>query len=166
MRTVNSATGPSVFSSSRKVFAGILILLGAVFAHDVVGPGPGDEAREHRRDLLPVELGVIVLVEQPQPDHGRSDPWHAPDLALGDRVEEVADLIGRHPDQLAHTALAHVARVRAVEVVGDPSADPVELDPEDDLVAIGQRLALPERQMFRGEHLQLERHRERSLPRT
>jgi len=28
------------------------------------GRGLGDEAREHRRSLLPVELGVVVLVEQ------------------------------------------------------------------------------------------------------
>ena len=136
------------------------ILLGAVLAHDVVGPGPGDEAREHRRDLLPVELGVVVLVEQPQPDHRRRHPRHAADLALGDRVEHVADLLGRHPHQLARAALADIARVGAVEVVGDPAADPVELDAEDDLVAVGQGLAFAERQVLGGQHLQLQRHRE------
>ena len=48
----------------------------------------------------------------------------------------------------------------AVEVVGDPAPDPVELDAEDDLVAVGQRLALAERQVLGGQHLQLQRHRE------
>ena len=48
----------------------------------------------------------------------------------------------------------------AVEVVGDPAPDPVELDAEDDLVAVGQRLALGKRQVLGGQHLQLERHRE------
>jgi hypothetical protein len=32
-----------------------------------------------------------------------------------------------------------------VEVVGDTPPDPVELDPEDDLVAVGQGLAFAER---------------------
>jgi hypothetical protein len=41
-----------------------------------------------------------------------------------------------HPDQLADATLAHVARVGAVKVVGDPAPDPVELDPEDDLVTV------------------------------
>ena len=136
------------------------ILLGAVLAHDVVGPGAGDEAREHRRDLLPVELGIVVLVEQPEPDHRRRHPGHAPDLPLGDRVEHVQHLLGRHPDRLAHTALADIARVGAVEVVGDPAPDPVELDAEDDLVAVRQGLALRERQVLGGQHLQLQRHRE------
>jgi hypothetical protein len=114
----------------------ILILLGAVLTHDIVGPWPGDEAREYRRNLLPVELGVVVLVEQPQPDHGRRDPRHAPDLPFGDRVEHVADLFRRHTNQLARTALAAIAGVGAMEVVGDPPPDPIVLDAEDDLVAV------------------------------
>jgi hypothetical protein len=48
----------------------------------------------------------------------------------------VTDLIRRHPHELAHTTLADVARMGAVEVVGDPAADAVELDAEDDLVAV------------------------------
>jgi hypothetical protein len=52
-------------------------------------------------------------------------------------VEHVADLIGRHPHELAGPALADVVRMGAVEVVGDPSTDAVELDAEDDLVAVG-----------------------------
>ena len=99
----------------------VLILLGAVLAHDVVRAGPGDEAREHRRDLLPVELGIVVLVEQPEPDHRRRHPRHAADLPLGDRVEHVQDLVGRHPHRLAGPALTDVARVGAMEVVGDPA---------------------------------------------
>jgi hypothetical protein len=110
--------------------------LGAVLAHDVVRPGTRDEAREHRRDLLPVELRVVVLVEQPQPDHRRRHPGHAPDLSLSNRVEDVAHLIGRHPDQITRTTLADISRVGAVEVVGDPASDSVELDAEDDLVAV------------------------------
>jgi hypothetical protein len=138
----------------------VLILLGTVLAHDVVGPGPRDEACEHRRDLLPVELGIVVLVEQPQPDHRRRHPWHAPDVALGDRVEHMQDLLGRHPDQVGPALLTDIARMSAVEVVRDPPPDPVELDAEDDLMPVGQRLALPEREMLGGEHLQLQRHRE------
>ena len=44
-----------------------------------------------------------------------------------------------------------------MEVAGDPAPDPVELDPEDDLVAAGQGLAFRERQVLGGQHLQLER---------
>jgi hypothetical protein len=47
----------------------------------------------------------------------------------------------------------------AVEVVGDAPPDPVELDAEDDLVAVGQGLTLAEREVLGGEHLQLERDR-------
>ncbi len=60
----------------------------------------------------------------------------------------MADLIRGHPDQLARTTLADVARMGAIEVVGDPASDAVELDAEDDLVAAGQGLALAERQML------------------
>jgi hypothetical protein len=42
-------------------------------------------------------------------------------------VEDVADLIGRHSHQLTRTALAHVTRVSAMEVVPEPTADPVDL---------------------------------------
>ena len=42
------------------------------------------------------------------------------------------ELLRRHPDQVARAPLADIARVRAVEVVGDPAADPVELDAEDE----------------------------------
>jgi hypothetical protein len=138
----------------------VRILLGAVLSHDVVGSGTRDKSREHRRDLLPVEFGVVVLVEQPQPDHRRRHPRHAPDLPLGDRVEHVTDLLGRHPHQVGPALLAHIAWVDAVEVVGDPPPDPVELDAEDDLVPIRQGLAFAERQVLGGEHLQLQRHRE------
>jgi len=72
----------------------------------------------------------------------------------------VADLLRRHPDQLTRTVLMDVARMGTVEMVGHPSPDPVELDAEDDLVAVRQRLALAERQMLGREHLQLQRHRE------
>jgi hypothetical protein len=48
----------------------------------------------------------------------------------------------------------------AVEVVGDPAPDPVELDAKNDLVAVGQGLAFAERQVLGGEHLHLDRHRE------
>jgi hypothetical protein len=65
-------------------------------------------------------------------------------------VEHVADLLGRHPDQLAAAALADVARMGAMEVVGDPPPDPVELDAEDDLVAVGQRLAFVDWQVLGG----------------
>ena len=138
----------------------IRVLLGAILAHDVLGTGTNDEAREHRCDLLAVELGIVVLVQQPQAHHRRRHPGHAADLALGDRVEHMQDLLGRHPDQLAHTTLADIARMGAMEVVGDPAPDPVELDAKNDLVAVRQRLALAERQVLGGQHLQLQRHRE------
>ena len=48
----------------------------------------------------------------------------------------------------------------AVEVVGDPPPDPVELDAKNDLVAVRQGLALAERQVLGGQHLQLQRHGE------
>ena len=38
----------------------------------------------------------------------------------------MADLLRWDPDQLAHTTLAHVTRMGAMEVVGDAPADPVE----------------------------------------
>jgi hypothetical protein len=50
-----------------------------------------------------------------------------------------------------------------MEVVGDPAPDAVELDTEDDLVAVGQGLAFVERQVLGGEHLQLQRHDEAIL---
>jgi hypothetical protein len=41
----------------------------------------------------------------------------------------------------------------AMEVVGDPAPDAVELDAEDDLVAVRQGLAFAEREVLGGEHL-------------
>jgi hypothetical protein len=46
-----------------------------------------------------------------------------------------------------------------MEVVGDPAPDAVELDAEDDLVAVRQGLALGKRQVLGGQHLQLQGHR-------
>ena len=44
-----------------------------------------------------------------------------------------------------------------LEMVRDPPADPIELDAEDDLVAVRQDLAFVERQVLGREHLQLKR---------
>jgi hypothetical protein len=72
----------------------------------------------------------------------------------------MADLLRLDPDQVGPALLADIARVGAMEVVGHPPAEPVELDPEDDFVAVRQRLAFPERQVLRGQYLQLHRDRE------
>ena len=70
----------------------------------------------------------------------------------------MADLVGRHAHQIAGTALSDIARMSGVKVVGDPPADPIEFDTEDDLVAVRQGLAFVERQVLRREHLHLHRH--------
>jgi hypothetical protein len=57
-------------------------------------------------------------------------------------------LLGRHPDQLADAPLPDIAGMSAMEVVGGPAADRIELDAEDDLVAVRQGLAFCERQVL------------------
>ena len=51
--------------------------------HGLFRRGLGDEAREHRRGLLPVEFGVVVLVQEEQTHHGGRDMRQPPDLARG-----------------------------------------------------------------------------------
>jgi hypothetical protein len=116
--------------------------------HGLFGRGLGDEAREHRRGLLPVELGVVVLVEQEQPHHGRRDMRQSPDLARIDRPVDVQHVGRRHAHRLRdHRSLVGaVTRMPAAEVVGHPPPDPVELDPAADAVAVGRRLGLLEGQ--------------------
>jgi hypothetical protein len=62
-------------------------------------------------------------------------------------------LVTKHPHQITGAALPDVARMGAVEVIGDPPADPVELDAEDDLMAVRERLAFVQLQMLHRQHL-------------
>ena len=79
----------------------------------------------------------------------------------GPLLDRVADIhhISRAPAQVSPTTLGHVTRMAALEVVGDPPADPVELDAADDPAPCGSG-SIVQRQHFRGEHLQLQRHRQ------
>ena len=121
----------------------------------------GDEERVHRRDLLPVELGVVVLIEQEQLHDAGREARNAAQLTGIDRIDDVHDLEGRDADDLAGKArIGHVARVPAQEVVGDAPADRIELDPLPDHVAAGHGLVPVERQHLRRQHLQLQRDRE------
>ena len=118
----------------------------------------------HRRDLLPVELGVVVLVEQEQLHDAGREARDAAQLTGIDRIDDVHDLGGRDAHDLAgKPGIGHVARVPAQEVVGDAPADRVELDALPDDVAAGRDLVAIERQHLRREHLQLQRHREAVL---
>jgi hypothetical protein len=130
--------------------------------HRLFRRGLGDEAREHRRGLLPVELGVVVLVEQEQPHHRRRDMRQPPDLAGVDRPVDVQHVLGRHAHRLRdHRALiGAVAGMAAAEVVGHAPADRVELDPAADAVAVRRRLGLLEGQHLGLQQLQLQRHQQ------
>ena len=99
-----------------------------------------DEERVHRRDLLPVELGVVVLVEQEQLHDAGREARHAAQLPGVDRIDDVHDLGRRDAHDLAGNAgIGDVARMPAQEVVGDPPADRVELDAlADDVAARAQ----------------------------
>ena len=120
-----------------------------------------DEERVHRRDLLPVELGVVVLVEQEQLHDAGREARDPAQLAGIDRIDDVHDLGGRDPHDLAgKPGIGHVARVPAQEVVGDAPPDRIELDPLPDDVAAGHDLVPIQRQHLRGQHLQLQRDRE------
>ena len=122
--------------------------------------GLGDEAREHCRRLLPIELGVVVLVEQEEPDHARCHVRQAADLACVHGAVDVQHLRSRHAHRLGdrNTPIGAVARMRAAEVVGDPTADRVELDPAADPPAAFKLLGLLEGEHLRLEKLQLQRH--------
>ena len=49
----------------------------------------GDKAREHRGGFLAIELGVVILIEQKQPHHGRSHMRQASDLTRINRAVDV-----------------------------------------------------------------------------
>ena len=68
----------------------------------------------HRRDLLPVELGVIVLIEQEELYDAGREARHATQLSGIDRVDDMDDLEGRDADNLPGKArVGHVAGVPA-----------------------------------------------------
>jgi hypothetical protein len=122
--------------------------------HRLFGRRLGDEAREHRRRLLPVELGVVVLVEQEEPHRRRGDVRQPPELAGVDRPVDVQHVLGRHPHRLRdhRPLIGAVAGVPPAEVVGDAAADRVELDPAADGIAVRRGFGLLE-----GQHLRLQR---------
>ena len=92
----------------------------------------------HRRHLLPVELGIVVLVEEEQLDDRRREPRDAAQLPGIDRIDDVDDLGRRNAHRLADEArIGDVARMAAEEVIGDAPADAVELDALADDVAAG-----------------------------
>ena len=137
--------------------ARVVLVLGR--GQRVLRRGRGDEHRIHRRDLLPVELGIVILIEQEQLHDGGRQFRDAAQLTALHRVDHMDHLGGRHPRDLAREArLGAVARVAAQEVIGDAPPDPVELDALTDRIAIGRGAALFQRQHFRGQHLQLQRH--------
>ena len=118
----------------------------------------------HRRDLLPVELGVVVLIEQEQLHDAGCEAGNAAQLAGIDRVDDMHDLEGRDADDFAgKTRVGHVAGVPAQEVVGDAPADRIELDPLPDHIAAGHGLVAVERQHLGRQHLQLQRDAETIL---
>ena len=90
----------------------------------------------HRRDLLPVELGVVVLIEQEELHDAGREARNAAQLPGIDRIDDVHDLEGRDANDLAGKPwVRHVARVPAQEMVGDTPADRVELDALPDDIA-------------------------------
>ena len=97
-----------------------------------------DEERVHRRDLLPVELGIVVLVEQEQLHDAGGKARYPAQLPGIDRIDDVHDLGSRDAHDVASkTGVGHVARVPAQEVIGDAPPDRIELDPLPDDVAAG-----------------------------
>ena len=131
----------------------------------LLGRGLGDEAREHRRGLLPVELGVVVLVEQEQPHHCGRDMRQPPDLAGVDGSIDVQHLACGHPHRLGdhRAAVGAVAGMPAAEVVGEPTADRVELDAAADAAAAAKVFGLLEGQHLGLQELQLQRHQQSVL---
>ena len=67
------------------------------------------------------------------------------------------------PTVSRHAGIGGIARVPAEEVIRQPPADAVELDPLANDGAARQRLVLVQRQHLRGQHLQLQRHDEAVL---
>ena len=55
-----------------------------------------DEAGEHRRGLLAVQLGIVVLIEHPELDDRRRHPRHAAELAGAIGAVDVQHFGGRH----------------------------------------------------------------------
>ena len=92
----------------------------------------------HCRDLLPVELGVVVLIEQEQLHDAGGEARDATQLAGIDRIDDVHDLGRRDPNDLARKPrIGHVAWMPTQEVIGHTSPDRIEFDPLPDYVAGG-----------------------------
>jgi hypothetical protein len=73
-----------------------------------------NEERVHGRDLLPVELGIVVLVKEEQFDDSGGEARDATKLTGIDRVDDVHDLGRRHPHDLAGKArIGEVTRMPA-----------------------------------------------------
>ena len=99
-----------------------------------------DEQRVHRRDLLPVEFGVVILIEQEELHDAGREARNAAQLPGVDRIDDVHDLERRDANDLAgKPGIGDVARVPAQEVIGDAPADRIELDALPDHVAARQQ---------------------------
>ena len=134
---------------------------GRILVEDIA-TGLRDEAGEECRDPLPLQLGVIVIVEDLHPDQGRHHDRHTPDLPAALRPEDVDHLLGRHADVLARVGSEALvlAGMLPQEVIGNPSSDGVELDPASDLVPASIDAAVMLRQHLGFEKLKLQRHRQ------
>ena len=142
------------------------LAIGRTLAQEgVLGALAGDEAGEHGRGLLAHQLGVVVLVELVQLDQGAGQPGLAADLPGAQGSEQVQDLPGVDAHRLQpalprHRRQTPVLGMGAVEVVGHPTAKPIELDSGAHLVARGQVLVQGDRQVLGLQQLDLQGHRQ------
>jgi hypothetical protein len=125
----------------------------------------GDEGGKAGFDLLPHQLGVVVLVEIAQAQQHRREPGHAAHLARPLPLEQVQHAARRH--RLAGKARAAKAcdlpGVDRVEPIGAAPAERVELDALQDEAAIREIAGAAGVEMIGLQHLQLERHRQAVL---
>jgi hypothetical protein len=124
-----------------------------------------DEAREHRRGLLAHQFGIIVLVELVELHERPGQPRFTADLSGAQRAEQVQDVPRGDPDRIQTARTGHrcqraIARMALIQVVGDPPSKAIELDPGADHVAVLEFTVQRARQVFRLQHLDLQRHRE------
>ena len=90
--------------------------------------GIADEPGEQGRDLGLHQRRILVLIEFVQPEQDRREPGDAAQLPGGERLEQMRDVSGGHPDRIERNRRQRVARPTRVGVVGDPPPAHVELD--------------------------------------
>ena len=61
-----------------------------------VALGPAHEADEHRRDLLAIQLGIVVLIERRASPARRREAGYASELPSVHRINDVQYGLGRH----------------------------------------------------------------------